>query len=110
MVYMNQLLYMDDLKLYARSEKGLESLVHIVRIFSSDIWMDFGVTKGAKLAIRKGKVIATERIKLPDDREIKNLEKGDSYKYLGVLELDEVQCKINQRILAARKEIAVVQD
>ena len=55
--------------------------------------MDFGVTKCAKLAIRKGKVVATEGIKLPDGREIKNLEKGDSYKYLGELELDEVQCK-----------------
>ena len=46
-----------------------------------------------KLAIRKGKVVATDGIKLTDGREIKNLEKGDSYKYLGVLELDEVQCK-----------------
>ena len=64
-----------------------------MHIFSADIGMDFGVTKCAKLAIRKGKVVATEGIKLPDGREIKNLEKGDSYKYLGELELDEVQCK-----------------
>ena len=55
--------------------------------------MDFGVTRCAKLAIRKGKAVATEGIKLPDGRGIKNLEKGDRYKYLGVLELDEVQCK-----------------
>ena len=64
-----------------------------MRIFSADIGMDFGVTKCVKLAIRKGKVVATEGIKFPDGREIKKLEKGDSYKYLGVLVLDEVQCK-----------------
>ena len=68
-------------------------MVHTVRILSADIGMDSGVTKCAKLAIRKGKVVASEGIKLPDGKEIKNLEKGDSYKYLVVLELDEVKCK-----------------
>ena len=33
-VRMNYLLYMDDLKLYARSKKEIESLVNTVRIFS----------------------------------------------------------------------------
>ena len=39
-VNMNHSLYMDGLKLYARSEKGLESLVHTVRIFSADIGIE----------------------------------------------------------------------
>ena len=30
-------------------------------------------------------------IKLPDGREIRNLEEGTSYKYLGILEADEFQ-------------------
>ena len=38
---------MDDLKLYAKNEKGLESLVQIVRIFIDDIGMAFGVDKCA---------------------------------------------------------------
>ena len=50
--------------------------------------MDFGVTKCANLVVKRGKPIE-EGIKLPDGREIKNLGKGDSYKYLGVLESDE---------------------
>ena len=79
---------MDDLKLYAKSDKGLESLVQTIRIFSADIGMDFGVTKCANLVVKRGKPIE-EGIKLPDGREIKNLGKGDSYKYLGVLESDE---------------------
>ena len=33
---------MDDLKLYSRSEKGLDSLVQTVRVFSEDVAMAFG--------------------------------------------------------------------
>ena len=33
----NHLLFMDDLKLFAKSEKGLESLVQTVKVFSKDI-------------------------------------------------------------------------
>ena len=33
----NHLLFMGDLKLYSRGEKGLESLVQPVRVFSEDI-------------------------------------------------------------------------
>ena len=40
---MIHVLFMDDLKLYSRSEKGLEQLVQTVRVFSEDIGMDFGV-------------------------------------------------------------------
>lgn len=29
------LLYMDDIKLYARSERGIDSLIHITRIYSN---------------------------------------------------------------------------
>ena len=39
----NHLLFTDDLKLYSRSEKGLDSLVQAVRVFSEDIGMEFGI-------------------------------------------------------------------
>ena len=35
----NHLLFMDDLKFYSRSEKGLDSLVQTVRVFSEDVGM-----------------------------------------------------------------------
>ena len=41
----NHLLFMDDLKLYSRSERGLNSLVQAVRVFSEDIGMEFGMEK-----------------------------------------------------------------
>ena len=39
----NHLLFMDDLKLYSRSEKGLDSLVQTVCDFSEDRGMEFGI-------------------------------------------------------------------
>ena len=36
---------MDDLKMYSRSEKGLNSLVEKVPAFSEDVGMEFGKEK-----------------------------------------------------------------
>ena len=49
----NHLLFMDDLRLYIRSEKGLDSLVQTVRVFNEDIGMEFGIEKCAMLVMRK---------------------------------------------------------
>ena len=45
----NHLLFMDNLKLYSRSQKGLDSLAQTVHVFSEDIGMEFGIEKCAKL-------------------------------------------------------------
>ena len=90
----NHLLFMDDLKLYSRSEKGLDSLVQTVLVFSEDIGMEFVIEKCAMLVIKKGKI----DIELPDGKVIKSLQKGESYKYLGILEADkflEEKMKLN---------------
>ena len=39
----NHLFFIDDLKLYAKTENLLDSLTQSVRIFSSDIGMKFGI-------------------------------------------------------------------
>ena len=46
---------MDDLKVYAKNEKDLESLIQTVRIFSEDIGMEFGLDKCAVLIMKRGK-------------------------------------------------------
>ena len=51
----NHLLYMDDLKLYAKNDKEIDALVNTVRIFSKDINMEFGLEKCAKVTITRGK-------------------------------------------------------
>ena len=42
---MNHLMYMDNIKLLAKNEKELETLIHTVRIYSKDIGMEFGIEK-----------------------------------------------------------------
>ena len=84
----NHLLFTDELKLYSRSEKGLDSLAHTVRVFSEDIGMVFGIEKCAVLVMEKGKIMKSVGIELPDGKVLKSLQEGKSYTYLGVLEAD----------------------
>ena len=44
---------MDDLKFYSQSEKGLDSLVQTIRVFSEDMGMEFGIEKCAMLVMEK---------------------------------------------------------
>ena len=96
----NHLLFMDNLNLYSRSEKGLDSLVETVRVFSKDIGMEFGTEKCAMLVMEKGKIVKSVGIELPSyqviwyrvvwsGKVIKSLQEGESYKYLGILEADK---------------------
>ena len=41
----NHLMYMDDIKLFAKNEKELETHIHTVRIYSQNIGMEFGIEK-----------------------------------------------------------------
>ena len=89
---------MDDLKLYSWSEKGLDSLVQAVRVFAEDIGMESGIEKCAMLLIEKGNIVNSVGIELPDGKVIKSLQEGKSYKYLGILEADnllEERTKLN---------------
>ena len=87
----NNLLFMDDLRPYAMNEKGVDSLIQTVRVFSEDIGMEFGIEKCAVLVMKRGKVVKSEGIKLPDYKTIQGLKDGDSYKYLGILEADRIK-------------------
>uniref|UniRef100_A0A3B5PPD0 Reverse transcriptase domain-containing protein n=1 Tax=Xiphophorus maculatus TaxID=8083 RepID=A0A3B5PPD0_XIPMA len=90
----SHLLYMDDIKLYAKSERDIDSLIHTTRIYSTDIGMSFGLEKCGRLITKRGKVIRTEGVSLPEGT-IADIE--DSYKYLGIPQangnLDEVTRK-----------------
>ena len=75
---------MDDLKVYSQSEKGLDSLVQKVRVFSEDIGMEFGTEKCATLVMEKENIVKSVGIELPNGKVIKSLQEGESYKYLGI--------------------------
>ena len=83
---------MDDLKLYGKSTAELESLLNTVRIFSNDISMEFGLDKCATFAINKGKVTETQGMNLPNNN-IKGLNLYKTYKYLGILQADDIKHK-----------------
>ena len=89
----NHLLYMDDLKLYSKTEKALDSLIQTVRIFSNDIKMEFGIEKCAILVLKRRKVVKSEGIKLPDNRKMRSLNANEEYKYLGILQADQIKQK-----------------
>ena len=38
-----QLMYMDDIELFTKNEKELETLIHAVRIYSQDMGIEFGI-------------------------------------------------------------------
>ena len=70
-----------------------------VHMFSNDIGMEFGVEKCAVMVIRRGKLARSDDITLPDESVIKGSAEGDAYKYLGVLEAEEVKQEQLKNIL-----------
>jgi len=80
------LLYMDDLKLYAKSERDLNALISTVSLFNGDIGMTINVNKSAKLVVRRGKVVSPEGYSLVNVGTIPYLNNSDGYKYLGIFQ------------------------
>lgn len=76
----NHLLFIDDLKLL-NCEKW--SLVNKVRTFSEDTKIRFRLPKCGVLIMKRGKVVKSEGINLPNEKMIKSIEEGE-YKYLGI--------------------------
>ena len=75
---------MDDLKLFAKSEEQIDTLVRTVLVFSTDIGMEFGMKKYGTLTMKRGKVVRSEGVILPNNEEMKEVEK-EGYKYLGIV-------------------------
>ena len=51
----NHLMYIDDVKLFTKNEKELETLIHAVRIYCQEIGTKFGKEKCAMLVMKSGK-------------------------------------------------------
>ena len=74
----NHLLFMDDLTLYSKSERALDSHNQTVRTFSENTGMPFRIDKSAMLVMKKGKIVKSDGIELPNDKVIKSLKEGES--------------------------------
>ena len=89
-------MFMDDIKLYGANDHQLESLVDIVKTFSVDIQMSFGIDKCNKITIIREKVTITSNIVLENGEKIKSLNNKEYYKYLGSVKEKRRCMKQNQ--------------
>ena len=87
----NHLMYMGDIKLFAKNKKGQETLIHAVRIYSQDIGMEFSKEKCAMLVMKSGKRHMTDGMEQPNHNEIRTLAENETNKYLGILKADTIK-------------------
>ena len=74
----NRLMYMDDIKLFTKKEKELETLIHAVRVYSQDIGMEFCIEKCAMRDMKSGKRHMTDGMELPNHDRIRTLEENET--------------------------------
>ena len=60
----NHLSFMNDLKVFGKNEKEIDSLVKTVEVFNCDIGMEFGIKKCGVVYIKRGWLSKAERLKL----------------------------------------------
>ena len=89
---------MDDLKLYGSNDNEIDCLVKVVKIVSGDTGMQFGFDKFAVLKMKRGKQVHCEGIDLGDVVVIEEADE-EGYKYLGILERDDIcQEKMKRKV------------
>ena len=81
-------MYMNDIKLFAKNEKELETQILAVRIYRHDIGMEFRIEKRARLIMRSWERLITEGIEQLNQEKIRLHGEKEIYKYLGILEGD----------------------
>jgi len=64
---------MADLKLIVKREEELQKEMQVVRTFSDDIHMEFGMDKCAKIVLKRGKLVQSQNLILDFNREIQQL-------------------------------------
>ena len=84
-------MYIDNIKLFSKNEKELETLINAVRIYSQDIGMEFGIEKCAMPEMKSSKRHLTDGIELPNQDKNRTLAENKNYKYLGILETDTIK-------------------
>ena len=84
---LNHFLFMDDLKLFGKSQDQIDSLIQTVFIFSEDIGMEFGLKKCGVVILKKGKLVKSDGIHLPSQEIMKEVDEK-RHTYLGILELN----------------------
>ena len=71
---LNHLLFMDNSKLFGKSDDQIDRLVQTVFTCSEDIGMEFGLKKYGVVVIKKGKLVTFDGINLPDQEIMKEVD------------------------------------
>ena len=79
---------MYDIKMIAKNEKELETLIKAARICSQDIGMEFGIEKCSMQIMKSEKRHITNGMELLSQEKIRTIGEKKTYKYLGILEAD----------------------
>ena len=82
---------MNDIKLFTKNEKELETLIQIVIIYSQDRGIEFGIEKCHMLAMKSGKWHLMEGVKIQNHVIIRTLGEKETYEFLGILDADTIK-------------------
>ena len=86
----SQLVFMDDMKLYWNSEKEAERVTNTTRIFLKEIAMEFDISNCAHVTMKAGKLVSVGGMELSSGKVIPELESDKGYKYLDILEANDI--------------------
>ena len=88
-----------DIKLFAKNEKELETLIQVLMVFSQDIGIESGIEKCVMWMKKREKRQMTEGTGLRNQIKIRTLREKENYKYLGILETDTIkQTEMKEKI------------
>ena len=91
-------MYMDDIKLFAKYEKEQENLIHALRIYFEDIVIEFVIEKCAMPVMKRGNRPMMYGIEQPNQDKIRTLGEKETYKFLGILEVDTIRkAEVNRK-------------
>jgi len=86
-VKVTDLLYIDDLKIFAASESKLSRVMKMVKAAMGDVGLEWNPKKCAVVHVRRGMQVSDDAgVRLDEAARIPSLEDGNQYKFLGVLQ------------------------
>ena len=80
------LLYVDDLKVYAVSEGKLERVLRGTRVALEDVGLQWNERKCAVVHVKRGCLEESSDMRCGEQELVKSLKEDSQYKFLGVLE------------------------
>ena len=82
---------MDDIKLFTKTERDLETLIQSLRQFNQDVGMEFAIEKCTMLVMKSCKQYMTEEIEQPNQEKNRTLGEKETDEYLRILEADTIK-------------------